>query len=152
MSTLQRFLFGSVTREAPPDLGLVVLRVVAGLSLALGHGLGKVPPSAGFVEMVGGLGFPAPGLFAWGATAAELGGGLLLALGLLTRPAGALIAVNMLVVTLLAHAGDPFGDREMGLLYGVIALAFAVLGAGRYSLDALVRRQLGTPLTRSARA
>ena len=151
MTSLQRFLFGSVTRDAPADLGLVVLRVVSGLSLALGHGLGKVPPSDGFVGMVGGMGFPAPGLFAWGATAAELGGGLLLALGLLTQPAGLLIAVNMLVVTLLAHAGDPFGDRELGLLYGVIALAFAVIGSGRYSLDAALRRRSGTITARAGR-
>lgn len=148
MTSLHRLLFGADSRNAQSDAGLTVLRVVAGLSLALGHGLGKVPPSTGFVEMVGGLGFPAPGLFAWGATAAELGGGLLLAFGLLTRPAGLLIAVNMAVVTVLAHAGDPLGDRELGLLYGVIGLAFAVVGGGRYSLDAVVRRRLPSAAVR----
>lgn len=137
-------LIGASPRTASADAALVVLRVVAGLSLAFGHGLGKVPPSPGFVEMVGALGFPAPELFAWGATAAELGGGVLLALGLLTRPAAALVAGTMTIVTLAANAGKPFGDLELGLLYGVIALTFAVLGAGRYSLDAALRRRVTT--------
>ena len=145
MPSLRNVLSGAVSRDAPADLGLTVLRIAAGLSLALGHGVRKLPPSSGFIERVGEMGFPAPELFAWGATAAELGGGLLLALGLLTRPAALLIALNMLVVTLLAHAGDPFGDRELGLLFGVIAFAFVFLGAGRYSLDALLRRRYETP-------
>lgn len=141
MPSLLSTLTGSASREAPADLGLTALRAVTGLSLALAHGLRKLPPSDGFVSRVGEMGFPAPELFAWGATAAEVGGGILLAVGLLTRPAALLIALNMLVVTLLAHAGDPFGDRELGLLYGAIALAFVFLGAGRYSLDALLRRE-----------
>lgn len=140
MPSLLPTLTGAASRDAAADVGLTVLRVVSGLSLALAHGLRKLPPSSGFVERVGEMGFPAPELFAWGATAAELGGGLLLAIGLFTRPAALLIALNMLVVTVLAHAGDAFGDRELGLFYGVIGVAFVFLGAGRFSLDALFRR------------
>lgn len=140
MSKSKRFLYGSEPRTALADAGLLVLRVFTGLALALAHGLGKVPPSDGFVGMVGKLGFPAAEVFAWGAGFIELGGGLLLAAGLLTRPAAALIVVNMTAAVLLAHAGDPFGGREKALLFGVIALTFAVIGAGRYSIDALLRR------------
>lgn len=139
-----RLLIGATPRAASADAALFVLRVVAGLALAFGHGLGKIPPSPGFVQLVGGLGFPSPELFAWGATVTEVGGGVLLALGLLTRPAATLVAVNMAVVTFVANAGKAFGDLELGLLYGVIMLAFAVLGAGRYSLDAVLRRRVAT--------
>lgn len=143
MTDYRRFLIGAAPRAALVDAGLLVLRVFAGLALALAHGLGKVPPSEGFVGMVDGLGFPAPTLFAWASGFAELVCGLLLAVGLLTRPAAFFIAVNMTVAVLFAHAGDAFGEREKALLFGVIALTFLLTGAGRYSVDALLRRRAG---------
>jgi putative oxidoreductase len=134
--------FGHDTNHRPAlDVGLLVLRVVAGLALALAHGLGKLPPSDGFVERIGGMGLPAPGLFAWLSAAAEFGGGLLLTIGLLTRPAAFLILGDMVVIALLAHAGDPFSAREKAVLFGAIAFLFLLAGAGRYSLDALLRRR-----------
>ena len=122
-------------------LGLLVLRLGIGLPLALAHGLGKLPPSDGFVEATAGLGFPLPVVFAWAAALAEFAGGLLLALGLLTRPAAAFVLVTMAVAFFGAHGGDPFGDREMALLYGVGAVVLGLLGAGRFSLDALLARR-----------
>jgi uncharacterized membrane protein YphA (DoxX/SURF4 family) len=46
----------------------------------------------------------------------------------------------MTVAVVVGHAGDPFGTRELALLFGVIALAYLFLGAGRYALDSLGRR------------
>ncbi len=122
------------------DLGLLILRVFAGLALSLAHGIGKVPPSDRFIDRVAGMGLPAPELFAWLAGAAEFGAGLLLALGLLTRPAAFLIVGNFVVVAGLAHAGDAFGDREKPLLFLTIALLYLFAGPGRYSLDAALFR------------
>jgi putative oxidoreductase len=132
-------LFGGNEHPTRTDVGLLILRVFTGLALALAHGWGKVPPQPGFVGRVGGLGLPAPELFAWLAAFAEFAGGLLLAVGLLTRPVAALIVVHFLVVVFLAHAGDPFGDRELGLFFLVSALLFLLAGAGRYSADAMLR-------------
>lgn len=133
-------LFGTAPTPRGTDVGLMGLRVYAGLALALAHGWGKVPPSEGFRGMVDGLGLPAPELFAWLAAAAEFGGGLLLAIGLLTRPVALVLLVHFSVVVLLAHAGDPFGRRELPLFFWFSALVFLTSGGGRYSLDALVRR------------
>lgn len=66
--------------------------------------------------------------------------GLLLAAGLLTRPVAGFIAVNRLVALIFAHAGDPFGGRELPMLFGFVALLFALTGGGRYAVDALIRR------------
>ena len=40
----KRFLFGGAFIESiPANVGLAILRVFVGLSMALGHGLGKLP-------------------------------------------------------------------------------------------------------------
>lgn len=137
--SMRRLVFDS----APPsrDLGLLVLRLFAGLGMALAHGWGKLPPSDGFVARLAEVGLPAPEVFGWLAGLAEFGGGLLVAVGLATRPAAALVVVTMLVAAFGAHAGDPFAAREKALLYGVAFLALALTGAGRLSLDARLGRR-----------
>ncbi|MFP4091848.1 MAG: DoxX family protein [Cyclobacteriaceae bacterium] len=132
------FFFGATLNDRNTDIGLLLLRILAGLSLMFGHGLGKLPPSEGFVSMVGDLGLPAPGFAAWLSTLAEFGGGILLVLGLLTRPTAVLIIINMLVAAFMAHAGESFGEREKALLFAFIALLYLIAGAGRYSLDARI--------------
>ncbi|MEP0546644.1 MAG: DoxX family protein [Rhodothermales bacterium] len=121
------------------DAGLLVLRLMAGLALAFAHGTGKIPPSAGFIEGVEALGFPAPAFFGWAAGIAELVGGVCLAVGLLTRPASVLIAFTMAVAFFLRHADDPFATKEKAFLFGGIALLFIFVGAGRFSLDSFLR-------------
>jgi putative oxidoreductase len=138
---LAHVLFGGEANSGLTDLGLLILRVFSGLALALAHGWGKVPPTEGFVGMVARIGFPVPELFAWLATFAEFGGGLLIAVGLLTRPASLLVVAHFVFVVLVAHAGDAFGDRELPLFFLVTALLFLLSGAGRYSTDAALRRR-----------
>jgi putative oxidoreductase len=123
--------------------GAALIRVAFGATLALAHGMGKLPPAEGFVAAVGALGFPLPGVFAWAAGLAEFAGGLLLAVGLLTRPAAAFVAFTMGVAFFGQHAGDPFGAREMALLYGVVALGFLIGGSGPFGLDALLGQRRG---------
>lgn len=117
------------------EVSMTTLRVVAGLSMALAHGWKKIPPADGFVGHLAGMGFPAPHVFAWLAALAEFGGGLLLAVGLLTRFAAISVAGTMFVAAFVAHAADPFGKKEMALLYFVIAFVFAIRGSGRISAD-----------------
>lgn len=134
------FVFGSARIDSTAaNLGLAALRVFAGLSLSLAHGLGKLPPGDGFVSGVAALGFPAPLLFAWLAGLAEGVGGLLLAAGLATRAVALAIAGNMTVAGVLQHASDPYDAKERAFLFA-IALAFVALGGGRFALDRLVRR------------
>ena len=139
MSRLRTLLFGTGATSRATDVGLLLLRVGVGLAMAFGHGLGKLPPSAGFVEATAGLGFPAPTLFAWLAALSEFAGGLLIAVGMLTRPAAAALAFTMGVAFFLQHGADPFADKELAFVYGVAALALVATGAGRLSIDEAVR-------------
>ena len=138
MNALRSFLVGTTINARSTDLGLLFLRVFSGLALALAHGRGKFPPSQRFVENTEKMGFPLPEVFAWAAAGAELIGGVLLAIGLLTRPSATLIVATMATAAYLGHAGDPFGAKEKALLFGVVALLFLFSGAGRFSLDAFI--------------
>lgn len=133
------------------DAGLAVLRVGTGLMIALGHGLSKVwgpnglGPGPAFVDGVEAMGFPVPMMSAWMAALAEFLGGLLIALGLLTRPAALVLIGNMAVAAFIAHANDPVftsGGRakEMALLYLLPFILLACTGGGRFSADRMLRR------------
>jgi putative oxidoreductase len=139
MKPHHHFLIGGDGGSAVADAGLLVLRLMAGLAMAFAHGVNKMPPSEGFIGAVDALGFPFPVFFAWSAGVAEFVGGLCLAIGLLTRPAALFLAFTMAVAFFLQHAGDPFGDKEKAFLFGGIALLYLFAGAGRYSVDALLR-------------
>lgn len=130
---------GAVIESTLANVGLTILRVFTGLSMALAHGLGKIPPSERFVEGTSQLGFPLPEFFAWAAGLSEFGGGVFLALGFCTRPAAFFICCTMIVAGFIRHAADPFGSKEKAFLFLVIALAFLLIGAGKYGVDAWVR-------------
>jgi putative oxidoreductase len=121
------------------DLGLVVLRVVAGISLALLHGWGKMPPPEQFVGMIRGMGMP--GIMAWLVAFAEFFGGLLIAVGFLARPAALVLIIQFVVVVLVAHAPDPIARRELGLLYLAISTVVFLAGPGRFSVDGILWKQ-----------
>ncbi len=136
----RELLFGGANIDSEhANVGLAILRVISGLSIAFGHGIGKIPPSAGLVAGTAKLGFPLPEFFAWAAAFGEFGGGLLLALGLLTRPGTFLMGFTMMVAAFGVHAADPFGIKEMALLYLAIAVMFLLVGSGKYGVDACIR-------------
>jgi putative oxidoreductase len=128
-------------------LGLLLLHLTLGL-IFFAHGAQKLFGLFGgqglqgttkFFEMLG-L-YPAQ----WWAIAAALGetlSGLLMALGLFTPLAALLIAAVMLVAFLRVHMQHGFwnskGGYEYNLVLFVLALALAITGAGRFSLDALI--------------
>lgn len=125
------------------DAGLLILRVLTGCFMAT-HGYGKIFTEGRmerFTEGVAEMGFPVPVLFAWAAALSELVGGLLLAAGLFTRYAAFFIFSTMTVAVFIRHADDPFSQKEKALLFWTIALAFMLIGAGRYALDRLISRE-----------
>jgi putative oxidoreductase len=89
------------------------------------------------------------GLPPWVAVLAglvEFGGGLLLASGLVTRVAAVLVMGLMTVAVIQVHLPYGFfwteGGYEYPLLWGILALSFVIRGGGRFSLDALIGREI----------
>jgi putative oxidoreductase len=133
--------------EQLADLGLLLLRLVVGLTFA-GHGAQKAfgwwngPGRTGWTAAVAGMGFrPAP-LWAAFSIAAELGGGLLLAAGLLSPIAVMAIAGQSVVIILKAHWAKGFWNRNGGyefpLALATAAIAVGLIGPGALSVDAAV--------------
>src|SRR5215467_7595002 len=71
----------------------------------------------------------------------ELVGGLLLALGLFTRPVAFILAGNMAVAYFMAHAPRGFfpllNGGELAIVYCFVFLYLWIAGAGEWSLDRL---------------
>lgn len=133
------------TNAALRDIGWALLRIATGV-LLMTHGYAKFANAAAspdfqlgnFLEMVRGLGFPYPAFFAWCAVAAELVGGVLVAIGFLTRPAAVAAAFTMAVAVYSARE-QPFAQQEKALLFLLNFFAFAIGGSGPYSFDAWIR-------------
>ena len=139
-SPFTNLIFGGTGGTSPlADVGLLILRLFAGLAMSLTHGLAKLQNPSMIIGGTEKLGFPMPAVFGWLAIAAEFGGGLLLAIGLATRPAAFLVASTMLVAGFVAHRTDPFQVKELAFLYLSVAVLFMCTGAGRYGVDALIR-------------
>lgn len=122
------------------DLGLLLLRLFFGLGMACFHGWSKLPVSEDFIDVIRDIGIPAPAALAWAAVLMEFVGGVLLCLGLLTRPAAVGVLLTMLVAFFVRYAGLPIDERELSLLYAGVCLTLFCTGPGRYSLDHLIAR------------
>ena len=141
---MRSLLFGSPGPDSrSTDFGLLILRSIGGLALAFLHGIGKIPPAEQFVGMIGGMGFPAPALMAWLAALAEFAGGILLAIGLLTRPVAFIVVIHFLVIVLFVHRADPIADREPAIMFLMVALTLLFTGPGRFSVDAMLAGRAG---------
>ena len=116
----------------------LVLRVVVGAIFAM-HGYQKlmmmgVPGVSGFLTM---LGFPMPDVFAVLLIAAELGGGILLILGLFTHWTAKILAFVSIVALVTVHLSKGFflPGYEFILLILAASVSVMITGAGKYSLD-----------------
>ena len=127
------------------DLGRLLLRLSLGGLLVL-HGIAKIRTGAeSILGLMTRLGLPeALGYLVY---AGEVVAPILLMLGLWTRPAAIVVAVNMVVAVLLVHAGQ-FAELtrsggwalELQAFYFVTAVAISLLGAGRFSVGGATGR------------
>ena len=135
----------NVTRKSWEDWGLLLLRLAIG-GLMLFHGVDKlIGGIEGITTLVQSRGLP--GFVAWGVLVGEVVAPVFIVLGVYVRPAGAVLAFNMLVAIVLAHPGDvlKLGEHgewaiELQMLYLLGALSIALLGAGHISIRGMSKR------------
>ena len=112
---------------------LSIVRIMTAL-LFLEHGTQKLfnfPPAAEPMPMT---------VMTWVQGTMEVIGGLLLALGLFTRPVAFILSGNMAVAYFMAHAPQSFfpviNQGDAAILYCFIFLYFFFAGGGAWSVDA----------------
>ena len=127
-------LFKVENQSGNIDIALLVLRVSIAF-LMLAHGIPKL------LTLVSGepIQFPAligsPAISLGLAVFAEVACSVLILLGLGTRIATIPLIITMLVAVLYIHGADPFGKKEMGVLYLTGYVVLLITGSGKFSLD-----------------
>jgi putative oxidoreductase len=137
----------STTNDKLSAWGMIPLRAVVALVFLM-HGGQKVFDFGvhGVADMLGKLGFPMTTLFAVLLMVIECAGGIAILLGFMTRFAGVVLAVEMLIAIYVARLGGgfftPYGfEFELTLLGACVT--FALAGAGGISVDAMMRKKAG---------
>lgn len=123
------------------DHGLLLLRVGIG-AMFIAHGWGKVFGGAEVWAKLGsgmsslGVGFLPAEFWGFMAAISEFGGGILLILGLLFRPACLMLLMTMIVAALmhLVVWDDPFQKAAHAIEAGILFLSLMLIGPGRFSL------------------
>jgi putative oxidoreductase len=122
--------------NALQPLGLFLFRAALGL-IFFSHGYPKLAHAGsgmqGFFVQHG-----LPGYFVYVAGVLEVFGGVLLFLGLFTRGAALLLAIEMCVAIWKVHSGDGYlavHNYEFPLALATGCFALATVGAGMFSLD-----------------
>ncbi|MEZ5337489.1 MAG: DoxX family protein [bacterium] len=139
MKALKQFIFGgAVSMPFGGEFGLFLARLFVGFSMAFAHGLGKIQDPSKVIEGAGKMGFPMPEFFGWAAAFSEFGFALLLAVGLATRPSALMLIATMSTAAFIAHGADPYGKKELALLYLAFSVVYLFFGGGRWSLDSLI--------------
>lgn len=126
------------TKRANNDIFLLIGRILAS-SIFIASGAQKlmgIEGTAGYIESVG---LPYPVILAWAAAIFETVAGVLLLVGFLTRATGLALA-GFCVFTAFVFHYQPDDPQQMTQLMKNIAmaggyLAFAAVGAGRFSID-----------------
>ena len=121
---------------------LSLLRIIVGFTYTL-HGLQKLFGAFGGLGGQGGT--AAFGSLIWTAGVLECFGGLLIVLGLLTRPVAFLLCGQMAVAYFRSHAPRGFwpilNGGELAVLYCFVFLYLCIAGPGLFSLDRLIRKK-----------
>ena len=128
-------------RNPGKEVGLLIIRLMAG-GMMLTHGIPKLMRLFGedpikFADPFG-LG---PVISLGLAVFAEVLCAVLILIGFKTRLATLPLMITMLTAAFYAHWNDPFGKKELPLLFFTVFLAILILGGGKYSLDNLLKKR-----------
>jgi putative oxidoreductase len=134
--TMKHFLLSNSNTSIQLNLALLILRIGAG-SLMLTHGVPKLmmilDGNFAFGDPLG----MGPELSLILVTFAEFLCAIFVMAGLWSRLAVIPLIFAMAVAAFIAHAGDPFVEKELSLFFLITFTTLLFSGPGKYSLDHL---------------
>ena len=131
------------------NIGFLVLRFFVGLALCtvfekLFPRNGIWGPQDWFIQDVSEMGFPLPVVFAWLAVLAEFFGGIMIMLGVLTRPAAIMNIIVTFIAAFFYHNGDIAGSALTAFIFMIMLICISLFGAGKFSIDNYINSKLNT--------
>lgn len=145
---MKRLFFDCGTRDATASLGIIVLRVLVGLMMLVGHGIPKIENFAARKEF-----FYVPDFLptSWSSMSlmacigAEVIATTFLIIGFATRPAAFVLGFTMVVAAFGALGAAPWFQtsptlvetKELSIMFLIPMISIILSGGGAYSLDAL---------------
>ena len=119
-------------------LGLVAMRIALG-AVMIAHGYPKVTGIHGVEKFFSSIGLP--WWSAYLSAGAEFFGGILIIIGLLTRPAALALLIDMIVAIAKVHWRNGLtgqGNYQLPMALAALSVALIFYGAGPIALDAVV--------------
>jgi putative oxidoreductase len=128
------------------DLAYLIVRLTIGLML-LPHGWIKVTGNIpGIAAYFGRLGLEPAWLFTYVALFNETIGGILIAIGLFTRPATALLVIEFVILLVVVHTPRGYGMAvngiEFPLMWMMMLIVVLLRGGGPWSLDRKIGKEI----------
>lgn len=123
------------TDQKLTSFGLLILRVGVGTIMASAHGWGKLTNFSEYAaQFADPYGF-GPGLSLTLVVFAEFFCSILIIFGVFTRLAVIPLIITMLTAAFIIHADDPFGKKELAVMFLTALSTLLFTGAGKYSVD-----------------
>ncbi len=149
---MKRFFFDCGTRDITASTGLLVLRVLTGLMLLVGHGIPKIKHYSTLKDI-----FYVPDFLpqTWAPACltacigAEVLGSALVIIGLASRPAAFVVGFCMVIAGFGMRGPTPWFEtlptlvenKELPVVYLITMMSIILAGAGAFSLDANIFRE-----------
>ena len=123
------------------NVGLLILRVSTGLIMLFAHGWGKLinfsTIAPNFADPIG----VGPTVSLALAVFAEVFCSVAVIAGLKTRWAVVPLVITMIVAVGIVHGSDPWGKKELGIMYLISFLVLFFTGPGKYSVDGIMGKE-----------
>ncbi|MBI2793380.1 MAG: DoxX family protein [Ignavibacteria bacterium] len=135
MTNTRNYIASLMTAEWLAALWPTIIRIVLGVLMIYHGGRKLFGEFDNVVADIAEIGWPLPYIQAFATVFIEFAGGILLVVGLFTRPVAFASVVLFNIITFLYLYVNPFPAKEKALLYLILSVYVFFMGPGKFSVD-----------------